>query len=101
MNPTALIAEPRTPGVAAPAEKPSLVGLSRTELAQALGDIGVPPAQLRMRASQLWHWIYFRGAAEFSAMTNMAKTLRDELASRFTLARPQIVAEQVSVDGTR
>ena len=81
--------------------KPSLLGLSRAELADALADIGVPPAQRKMRVQQLWHWIYFRGFTEFDAMTSMGKDLRAALAERFTLARPEVVAEQVSVDGTR
>ncbi len=86
---------------ASAAEKPSLIGLSRPALAEALAAVDVPPAQRRMRASQIWHWVYFRGATGFSAMTNVAKPLRDALAERFTLKRPEIVAEQVSEDGTR
>ena len=54
-----------------------------------------------MRASQLWHWIYHRGAREFSAMRNIARPLLERLGERFTLDRPEIVAEQVSADGTR
>ena len=34
-------------------------------------------------------------------MTTLSKDLRGELARRFTLARPEIAAEQISVDGTR
>jgi 23S rRNA (adenine2503-C2)-methyltransferase len=81
--------------------KPSLIGLSRAQLADALGEIGVPEAQRKMRVQQLWHWIYFRGFTEFDAMTSVSKELRAALAERFTLARPEVVAEQVSVDGTR
>ena len=54
-----------------------------------------------MRVQQLWHWIYFRGLTSFDAMTSVSKELRAELAQRFTLDRPEVVAEQVSVDGTR
>ena len=82
-------------------EKPSLIGMSRAELAAALAQIGVPEAQRKMRVQQLWHWIYFRGFTEFDAMTSVSKDLRAELAQHFTLARPEVVAEQVSVDGTR
>ena len=81
--------------------KPSLIGMSRVELAEALGRLGVPEAQRKMRVQQLWHWIYFRGAADFAAMTSMSKELRAALAERFTLERPEVAAEQVSVDGTR
>ncbi len=84
-----------------PPAKPSLVGLSRLALAQALGSIGVPERQRNMRVSQIWHWLYVRGAQDFEAMSSVAKDLRAELAANFTLARPQIAAEQISVDGTR
>jgi 23S rRNA (adenine2503-C2)-methyltransferase len=82
-------------------EKPSLVGYSRAALAEALGSIGVEPAKRQMRVQQLWHWLYVRGATEFDQMTSVSKPLRNALAERFTLARPEVVAEQISVDGTR
>jgi 23S rRNA (adenine2503-C2)-methyltransferase len=86
--------------VAAPA-LPALVGLSRAELAEALGTVGVPEGQRKMRVAQLWHWLYVRGATDFDAMTNVAKDLRARLAQRFTIGRPEIVTEQISEDGTR
>ena len=82
-------------------EKPSLVGLSRDALADALGNIGVEPSQQKMRVQQLLHWLYVRGATDFEQMTSVSKKLRSTLAAHYTLARPEIVAEQVSVDGTR
>ena len=84
-----------------PPAKPSLVGLSRAELAEQLGAIGVAPAQRKMRVQQLWHWIYVRGAKHFDEMTSISKSMRDDLAASFTVARPEVVAEQVSNDGTR
>jgi 23S rRNA (adenine2503-C2)-methyltransferase len=84
-----------------PPAKPSLVGFSRTELANLLGDIGVPERQRKMRVQQLWHWLYVRGAQDLEAMTSISKELRAELAQHFTLARPDVVAEQISADGTR
>ena len=54
-----------------------------------------------MRVQQLWHWIYVRGAQDFDAMTSVSKELRAALDAHYTLARPEVVAEQVSVDGTR
>jgi 23S rRNA (adenine2503-C2)-methyltransferase len=82
-------------------QKPSLAGLDRAALGEALAAIGVPADELRMRVSQLWHWIYFRGARDFSEMTSVSKTLRAALAERYTLLRPEVVVEQVSSDGTR
>ncbi len=84
-----------------PPAKPSLVGLSRAALADALGAIGVPAAQRKMRVQQLWHWLYVRGAKSFDQMTSVSKELHVRLDAHFTLARPEVVAEQVSVDGTR
>jgi 23S rRNA (adenine2503-C2)-methyltransferase len=81
--------------------KPSLLGLSRAGLAEALGAIGVPESQRKMRVQQLWHWIYFRGFTSFDVMSSVSKELRAELAAHYTLDRPEVVAEQVSVDGTR
>jgi 23S rRNA (adenine2503-C2)-methyltransferase len=81
--------------------KPSLVGLPRAELAEALGGVGVPERQHSMRVQQIWHWLYVRGAQSFDEMTTLSKSLRGTLAEHFTLARPEIAAEQISVDGTR
>ena len=81
--------------------QPSLVGMPRAMLAQALAEVGVGEGQRRMRVQQIWHWLYVRGAQDFDAMTTLSKDLRAALARRFTLARPPIAAEQISVDGTR
>ena len=78
-----------------------LLGLSRGELASRLRALGVPERQTRMRVRQLWSWLYVRGATDMAAMTDIAKDLRGELAESFSLARPEIVTEQISVDGTR
>jgi 23S rRNA (adenine2503-C2)-methyltransferase len=79
----------------------SLAGATRRELAAALAEAGVPEREIRMRVAQLWHWIYHAGATSFATMGNVSKVLRAALAERFTLARPQIIAEQISCDGTR
>jgi 23S rRNA (adenine2503-C2)-methyltransferase len=54
-----------------------------------------------MRANQLWRWIYNRGATSFDVMSDIAKDVRPLLDQHFTLARPEVVLEQVSSDGTR
>src|SRR3954469_364360 len=78
-----------------PPAKPSLVGLSRAQLAGALGEIGVPEKQRKMRVQQLWNWIYVPGVMGFADMTSVSKELRAALEERFTLDRPEVVAEQV------
>jgi hypothetical protein len=80
---------------AQPAEKPTLIGLDRDELAQALAGIGVPERQLRMRVAQMWHWLYVRGVSDFADMLNVSKDLRAQLSDAFTIARPEIVSEQI------
>jgi 23S rRNA (adenine2503-C2)-methyltransferase len=54
-----------------------------------------------MRVQQLWHWTYVRGAKNFGEMTSISKEMRSQLEAHFTVARPEVVAEQVSNDGTR
>ena len=54
-----------------------------------------------MRVNQLWSWIYVRGVTSFDAMSDVSKELRATLEQHYSLARPEIVTEQVSVDGTR
>lgn len=95
-----------TVGAAAPRyiandSRPSLMGLSRVELAQFLERVGVPEKQRRMRAGQIWHWIYHRGVSTFSEMTNISQELRAKLEEAFVVGRPEIVTEQKSSDGTR
>ncbi|WP_424983418.1 23S rRNA (adenine(2503)-C(2))-methyltransferase RlmN [Maritalea sp. S77] len=83
------------------ATKPSLVGMDRDDLMAALEELGLPEKQRKMRVSQLWNWLYVNGVSDFDQMTNIAKGLRQQLADKFDLSRPEIVSEQVSTDGTR
>jgi len=79
----------------------TLVGLDFEALKAALAEAGVEPKAVPMRARQLWNWIYVHGAKDFASMSNLAKAFREQMAERFTLARPEIVTEQISTDGTR
>ena len=85
----------------ASAAKLSLAGLTRARLKEALPAAGVPEKQLNMRVNQLWSWIYVRGITRFEDMTDVSKDLRRQLDALYTLDRPEIVSEQISVDGTR
>ena len=79
----------------------SLIGLSIAELTAQLEGTGLEPKPARMRARQLWNWTYVHGARDFASMTNLAKDFRKQMVERFTLARPEIVTQQISEDGTR
>jgi 23S rRNA (adenine2503-C2)-methyltransferase len=81
--------------------KPSLAGLDKAQLGDAMANIGVPEKQRRMRVAQIYSWLYVRGVTSFDAMTDVSKSLRTTLTEAYTLERPEIVSEQVSVDGTR
>ncbi len=85
----------------APTVVSNLAGLGREGLRQAMISAGVEEKKARMRASQLWRWIYHYGATDFSRMTDVAKELRAVLGDKFVLERADISAAQVSVDGTR
>jgi 23S rRNA (adenine2503-C2)-methyltransferase len=80
----------------------SLIGLAPLDLQAALLDsVVAKKADAGMRRDQLWNWIYVRGSRDFTQMTNLSKEVRAQLAEKFTLARPEVVTEQISTDGTR
>ena len=78
-----------------------LIGLSRDGIREALADAGMEAKQAKLRAKQIWHWLYNRGATDFAQMTDIAKAQHPWLAERFVVGRPQVVEAQVSTDGTR
>ncbi|MBP2301616.1 23S rRNA (adenine(2503)-C(2))-methyltransferase RlmN [Azospirillum picis] len=75
----------------------NLVGLSREELEAEMLSIGLE----KFRARQLWHWIYHRGSTDFAEMTTLAKPVREKLAESYAVARPTVVKDLKSADGTR
>ncbi|WP_346323481.1 23S rRNA (adenine(2503)-C(2))-methyltransferase RlmN [Emcibacter sp. SYSU 3D8] len=81
--------------------KSNLCGLSRDELRAALAVAGVPEGQTKMRAQQLWHWIYNKGATSFDVMTNVSKDMRATLEKTCEIRRPEVSVAQLSEDGTR
>jgi 23S rRNA (adenine2503-C2)-methyltransferase len=79
----------------------NLVGLTRAAMRDALIAAGTPERQAQMRVGQIWQWVYHWGLRDFAQMTNLAKDYRALLARHFTITLPEIVARQVSADGTR
>jgi 23S rRNA (adenine2503-C2)-methyltransferase len=79
-------------------ERVNLLGLPRAELEEFVAQrLGAKP----YRARQLMKWIYRRGAADFAAMSDLARDFRAELESVARISVPEIVTQQVSGDGTR
>jgi 23S rRNA (adenine2503-C2)-methyltransferase len=78
-----------------------LVGLTRNQIRAELEAAGLEPKAAKLRAKQIWHWIYNRGVSDFAAMTDIAKVQHPWLAERFAISRPEVVEAQVSTDGTR
>ncbi len=78
-----------------------LMGLSRPAITDLFGQAGLDPRASKLRAKQVFHWIYHRGVSDFDAMTDIAKTMRPWLTERFVISRPEIIEAQASTDGTR
>jgi 23S rRNA (adenine2503-C2)-methyltransferase len=94
------IVTPR-PLPARPDGKTDPIGLTRAEIAAALAAAGLDAKAAKLRAKQIWHWLYHRGVTDFDAMTDIAKTMRPWLSEHFAIGRPDIVTAQTSSDGTR
>ena len=78
-----------------------LVGLTKDQIRAELEHAGLDAKGAKLRAKQIWHWIYNRGVSDFAAMTDIAKAQHGWLADRFAISRPIVVEAQVSTDGTR
>src|SRR5580698_3100725 len=80
------------------ADRVNLLGLPRQELeAFVAGRLDAKP----FRARQLMKWIYRKGAADFSAMSDLKQEFRTQLGEIASIEVPEIVTEQRSADGTR
>jgi 23S rRNA (adenine2503-C2)-methyltransferase len=78
-----------------------LIGLPRPRIRELFAAAGLDDKAAKLRAKQVFHWLYHRGVTDFEAMTDIAKSMRPWLAERFVIGRPEIVEAQHSVDGTR
>jgi len=82
-------------------DRPNLIGMDRDDMAIALLELGEAEKKVRMRARQLFHWVYHRGATDFDQMTTISKAWRKDLGDRLRLERPGISVNQKSVDNTQ
>lgn len=78
-----------------------LLGLPKARIRELFAEAGLDAKQAKLRAKQVYHWLYHRGMTEFSAMTDISKTMRPWLEERFVVGRPKVVEAQHSSDGTR
>ncbi len=79
------------------APKENLIGKSFDEIKAVIAALKQPG----YRAKELWQWIYARGARDFDSMSSFSKELREVLAQKYSLARPEVAENQKSVDGTQ
>ncbi len=54
----------------------------------------------RFRATQLFRWIHQKGASEFDAMSDLAKSLREKLKTSAHIQALPIITQHISSDGT-
>ena len=81
--------------------KRNIVGMSRSELSEALLSIGTEAKNIKMRQNQIWSWIYQKGIKDFNLMSNISKEYREVLNKSLTITRPTVTKQLISKDGTR
>ncbi len=79
------------------ADKTNLLGLDRQALEAFFVQLGEKP----FRARQVMKWLYHHGVADFDAMTDLGKALREKLKQTAEVRVPEVLTEQLSEDGTR
>jgi 23S rRNA (adenine2503-C2)-methyltransferase len=75
----------------------NLLDLDAAQLAAYVGSLGEKP----FRAQQLLRWIHRRGARDFDAMSDLAKSLRAKLSQQAHIGCPGVLSDVVAADGTR
>jgi 23S rRNA (adenine2503-C2)-methyltransferase len=73
-----------------------LKALSKAELDAFVKEQGLP----RFRAQQLMHWMYERRAQSIAGITELSKSLRDDLAKKAVISNLEIRERLISTDGT-
>ena len=75
----------------------NLLDFDAAQLAAYVDSLGEKP----FRARQLLRWIHRRGAREFDAMSDLAKSLRTKLSQQAHISCPGVLSDVVAADGTR
>jgi 23S rRNA (adenine2503-C2)-methyltransferase len=79
----------------------NLLELNQPALAAFFADIGEKPSSVKMRAKQTLKWLHQSQVADFSAMTDIAKTTRETLAAHAEIRDPTVIRDSTASDGTR
>lgn len=66
-----------------------------SELREELGALGLP----KYRAEQVYRWLH-RGVTDFSQMSDLSKSLREELSQKYDVVWAEVERKLVSKDGT-
>jgi 23S rRNA (adenine2503-C2)-methyltransferase len=75
----------------------NLLNFNRQDLASYFQQLG----EKSFRATQVLQWIHQRGLSDINQMSNLSKTLREQLIQQTVLQVPEIVLDKISDDGTR
>ena len=75
----------------------NLMGMPHQDLEQFFSVIGEKP----FRATQIMKWTHQHGISDYEHMTNLSKSLRDWLSENAQMQMPEMLSEEVSIDGTR
>ena len=76
--------------------KTNLLDFTLPQLTQWFAAQGEKP----FRARQVYQWVHQRGVADFDAMTDLAKSLREKLRETAEVRAPAVLSEHRSADGT-
>ena len=78
-------------------ELTDLRSLTHGQILTTLKELGQPA----FRAKQIEEWVWEKGVSSFEEMTNLPKSLRQQLADHFSLGGIKQIAQQISEDGSR
>ena len=79
----------------------NLLELNQPALAAFFAEIGEKPSSVNMRAKQTLKWLHQSQVADFSAMTDIAKTTRETLAAHAEIRDLTVIRDSTASDGTR
>ena len=87
---------PSVPNSLAADSRADLAAMDVSDLEAALAERGYP----RFHGRQIFTWIYAKGVTDFKSMTDLSHELRGDLAIRFRITTPILIAKETSLDGT-